>query len=224
MADASTLKNIQLIKSDTFIDVASLHNGLINYNSNNPTTKLMHAMEESYFFAENLDYYLADSIQFLFPFSHLDIYGPSGKDHSNTDPAKQDNKNDFQKQNIKDFILTDTFLARGWVNVGGQTVPFLKLSYLGGPDSKLAELTNNKMDSYIYLWLKVQNKSVSEYLKVPYNEETNRYEVELWGFKGAVNNHLSSKGKLALSNGNLQIRNDIITGSLNDFEREELRR
>ena len=195
---------------------------MINYNVQNPITKLMHAMEEAYFFAENLDCYLVDSIQFLFPFSHLEIYGPAGISHMILNPEMQDNKTDFQKQNIKDFVLTDTFLARGWVSVGGQTIPFLKLSYLGGLDSKLAELSGNKLDAHINLWIKIQGKAVSEYIKVPYNEETDRYEVELWGFQGNVKDHLSDKGKTSLQNGNLQVRTDLIKGSINDFTREGL--
>src|ERR1051325_6223381 len=121
--------NIQIDEEDKFLKVTDG----INYNVKNPLGKLMTAMEEAFFFAEDLHYYLADSVQFLFPFDDLALYGPAGADANVLDPTRQDNKTDFQKQNIKEFILTDTFLARGWVNVGGQIRPFLKLSYLGGP-------------------------------------------------------------------------------------------
>lgn len=218
-------QDITIIKDDNFIDVATLGtNGTIDYNVKNPTTKLMHAMEESYFFAENLDCYLVDSIQFLFPFSHLDIYGPSGPDHGILNPEIQDNKTDFQKQNIKDFILTDTHLSRGWVSVDGQARPFLKISYTGGTDSKLSELSGNKLDAFIYLWINVQGKRASELIKVPYNEDTDRYEVELWTFPDGNNlsDKLSEKGKASMQSGNLQVRNDLIYGSLNDFAREGL--
>ena len=52
---------------------------------------------------------------------------------------------------MRDFLITDTYLLRGWVTAKAwknleafdpepeRTVPFLKLSYRAGPDSKLAE-------------------------------------------------------------------------------------
>jgi mannose-6-phosphate isomerase-like protein (cupin superfamily) len=183
----------------------------------------MGAMEDAYFFAEELNYYVSDSIQFLFPFSHLDMYGPAGGDHSILNPQFQDNKTDFQKQNIKDFVLTDTFLVRGWVNVGNATRPFLKISYDGSPDSALSQLSDHRLDAFIYLWLKIQGVETGDYIKVPYNEITNRYEVEIWGYPdNDLFDHLSGKGKQALQNGNLIIRNDLIHGTKADFDREGL--
>jgi mannose-6-phosphate isomerase-like protein (cupin superfamily) len=213
--------DIRLFKEDRFID---LNGSVVNYNVKNPISKLMGAMEEAYFFAEELNCYLTDSLQFLFPFSHLDIYGPSGSDHSILNPEIQDNKTDFQKQNIKDFILTDTFMVRGWVNVGERYRPFLKVSYTGGPDSILSEASGNKLDSFIYLWLKVQNNQASDLIKVPYNEATNRYEIEIWGYPDGNDlfNRLSEKGKSFMKSGNLIVRNDLIRGSKNDFDREGL--
>ncbi len=212
---------IQISKEDQYIKVS---NGGINYNAQNPLAKLMGVMEGAYFFAEDLNYYLADSLQFLFPFEDLQLYGPSGTDMDILNPENQDNKNDFQKQNIKDFILNDTYLVRGWVNVDGMARPFLKVSYTGGPDSRLSSLANNKLDEYIYLWIKIQGYTSPSLIKVPYNEVTDRYEVEIWTYpdSNVLYNFLSEKGRASLQNGSLIIRNDLVKGQKSDFEREGL--
>jgi hypothetical protein len=45
-------------------------------------------------------YYLTDELQALVPFSHLTLAGPQGSDSDVLDPTRQDNKSDFQKQNL----------------------------------------------------------------------------------------------------------------------------
>ena len=197
--------------------------GTINYNRRNSLLRLMDTVEESYFFAEESDRYLADSIQFLFPFSDLEIYGPSGSDFAKLDPVVQDNKTDFQKQNIKDFLLKDTQAARGWVHIGDQVRPFLKLSYTGGPDSVLSRLAGHRLGDHLLLWLRVQGKTAYELIRVPYNEVTDRYEVELWAYDGdQLPAQLSEKGRAALQEGRLLVRNDLLSGNRSDFDREGL--
>lgn len=44
------------------------------------------------------EHYLTDSLQFLFAYDYLEIYGPAKPDTDILDPTLQDNKNDFQKQ------------------------------------------------------------------------------------------------------------------------------
>lgn len=215
-----TLPDIQISSKDIAVKASR---DSINYNVRNPLEKLMATMEEAYFFAEHLDYYLSDSLQFLFPFVDLQLYGPAGTDIDILNPVNQDNKTDFQKQNIKDFILADAYLVRGWVKVGNETRPFLKLSYQGNADSVLSQTANHKLDAYIFLFLKVQGQQSPDLIKVPYNEDTNRYEVELWGYSNANDfyNQLSEKGKQSFHNGQLLVRNDLIKGSYDDFARED---
>jgi mannose-6-phosphate isomerase-like protein (cupin superfamily) len=221
MRNQIALPKINIVSDDVTIDVNGTE---INYNVRNPLTKLMSAMEEASFFAEDLNFYLTNSIQYLFPFTHLELYGPSGEAHVILDPRQQDVKTDFQKQNIRDFTLADCFLVRGWVSIGNTSVPFLKISYLGGPDSILSQKAGNQLSSFIFLWLKVQGKESPGYIKVPYNEQTDRYEVEIWGHpsKDDISGMLTEKGKASLNRESLLIDNSIIRGSLTDFDREGL--
>jgi len=218
MSTITTSPPLEIEKSDTYHDVAN-----IDYNSKNPVSKLMRVMEESFSFAEEMNYYLNDSIQFLFPFSHLELYGPSGDAHQVLDPTLQDNKVDFQKQNVRDFILTDTCIARGLVTIGGWTGPFLKISYTGGPDSQLSAQSNHTLGDYIYAWIQVQGNTAGDLIKVPYNEDSDRYEAEIWGYPNHdLQQHLSNRGIASLQSGGLIIRNDLVKGNADDFKRENL--
>lgn len=209
----------QLSNNDSVLDITSP----INYNARNPVVKLMTIMQACTLMAENLSAYVADSLQYLFPFSDLELYGPSGSDHSILDPEKQDNKTDFQKQNIKDFHLTDTYIIRGLVKAGQWTGPFVKFSYRGDTDSVLSRASNSSLGSFIYLWVSIQGKVSQEPIKVPYNTETNRYEIECWGYPGSdLFDHLTQKGKDAFSKGILVSRPDLVQGSASDFARDGL--
>ncbi len=193
-----------------------------NYTAANPMTKLLGLVERSHQAAER-HFYLPESIQYLVPFGHLDMYGPAGADSQVLNPAQQDNKNDFQKQNVKDFLTTDTYLMRGLVSVGGWTGPFLKLSYDGGPDSKLWEISGGKLGAFIRVWLEVGSAAASQPLRVPYREETDRYELEIWGYPaGDLQSKLDFKGRAALAAGELVVRTDLVQGDVNDFDRGKL--
>ncbi|MEA5259159.1 hypothetical protein VB264_15290 [Arcicella aquatica] len=209
----------QIVKNDSTIDVTST----INYNVRNPVIKLMTIMQESSFMAEDMSAYTTDSLQYLFPFSHLELYGPAGSDHSILNPEIQDHKTDFQKQNIKDFLLTDAYLVRGWVSVAQWTGPFIKFSYRGDTDSVLSKASGNNLSSFIFLWASIQGKAMREPIQVPYNTDTNCYEIELWGYPGDdLFNQLGAKGKSSMTKGLLINRPDLIKGSFTDFAREGL--
>jgi mannose-6-phosphate isomerase-like protein (cupin superfamily) len=209
----------QIVKDDKIIDVTSP----INYNVYNPIIKLMNIMQESSFMAEDMSAYTTDSLQYLFPFSHLELYGPAGSEHSILNPEVQDNKTDFQKQNVKDFLLTDTYLVRGWVSAGQWTGPFIKFSYRGDVDSALSKASNNNLSSFIFLWASIQGKAMNEPIKIPYNIDTNCYEIEIWGYSGDdLYNQLGTKGKDSMTKGLLLNRPDLIKGTFNDFAREGL--
>jgi hypothetical protein len=154
-----------LVASDTILRVPP--GQAPDYNSGNPLIKLL-ALGEMQRLAAERHFYLTDDLQALLPFSHLDFAGPQGQDADVLDPTRQDNKTDFQKQNVRDFLVTDTYLLRGWVTprawkdpetfdpVPDLIVPFLKLSYRAGPDSKLAEALGRLPGQTIRLYLKVK--------------------------------------------------------------------
>ncbi len=213
-------RSISLIHSDNVIEVPS--GSSPDYNTNNPLVKLLANVEQVSMAAE-LQHYLVNTMQYLYPYSHLELYGPQGNDSKNLDPTTQDNKTDFQKQNIKDFVLTDTFLTRGWATAGDWTGPYIKLSYEGGPDTLLSQAANGALGNTIKVYLSIQGVQTSSLITVPYNTESNRYEVELWGFPdNNLRDLLDVKGKDSLDKGFIQVRTDLIQGDFSDFNREGL--
>lgn len=191
------------------------------YDRGNPLLKLMNLLEKTRLAAER-DFYLRDYLQYLFPFESLEFYGPQGADANNLDPQAQDNKTDFQKQNVRDFRSTDTFLIRGLVALGDWTGPFLRLSYRGGTDSRLSVATNHQLGEKIKLWIKVGAQTPA-LITVPYNPLSDRYEVEIWGYPNAdLPSQLDEKGSKALERGELIVRTDLIRGDRANFNREGL--
>lgn len=192
-----------------------------SYNIENPILKVEKAVEKNKLAAE-FEYYDLPSLQYLFQYSHLKLYGPQGKDAAILDPIQQDNKEDFQKQNINDFTLGNTFVVRGWVKINDWKGPFLKLSY-SATDTTLYEKGNNNLGNQIKLFLKIGDLAVPELLTVPYNDEADRYEVELWGYPGGnLAEQLDEKGRASLANGTILVRPDIIYGTVDDFQVENL--
>jgi mannose-6-phosphate isomerase-like protein (cupin superfamily) len=200
----------------------------IDYKPNNPLARLMKILEGIELSAER-DNYLLNQVQYLVPYDFLELYGPSGSSWNVTDPRQQDNKEDFQKQNIHDFRCTDTWIARGWATTStdssedGWTGPFLFLSYRGGPDSKLSQMSGHKLGSSLKLYLKVQGTSTPQLLDVPYNPVTDRYEIEIWGYPGNdLRSKLDAKGVAALDRGGIITNTALVQGAYSDFAREGL--
>ncbi|HEY7774131.1 MAG TPA: hypothetical protein VIC26_13185 [Marinagarivorans sp.] len=192
-----------------------------DYNTQNPLIRLLRLIQQ-FHFAADTEAYLADQTQYLLPYTFIELYGPAGNDFQNLDPKSQDNKLDFQKQNIKDFTTTDTLLARGWATTENWTGPFLKLSYSGGPDSKLAQAAGN-LGASLRLWIKIGDQSTSELLVIPYNQTSGNYEIEIWGYpNNDLRDQLDEKGQSAFDNGHIIARPDLIMGTINDFAREGL--
>lgn len=192
------------------------------YDRGNPLLKLMNLLEKTRLAVER-DFYLRDYLQYLFPFESLELYGPQGNDADNLDPKEQNNKTDFQKQNVRDFRSTDTFLVRGLVTVGDWTGPFLRVSYRGGTDSRLSVATNHQLGEKIKLRIKVGGAETPALIIVPYNPLSDRYEVELWGYPNTdLLSQLDEKGRKALERGELIIRTDLVQGNQADFNREGL--
>lgn len=193
---------------------------LPDYNRDNPLLKLLHLMERVQLAAER-EYYRMEHTQYLFPIDYLDLYSASPPDHSVTDPALQDSKTDFQKQNLHEFRSTDTVLVRGWASGDSWSAPFLRLSYRGGPDSQLAQSAGFTLGDRIKLWIKVGTGGGLQPIEVPYNMRSDRYEVELWGYPGTdLRSQLDERGQAALDRGELQQRPDLVRGQLADFDRD----
>jgi mannose-6-phosphate isomerase-like protein (cupin superfamily) len=208
---------MNIIHSDVVVRVAP--GATPDYNRGNSLLQLLTLMEKTELAAER-EYYRPHSLQYLLPFKSLELYGPAGSDADNLQPEKQDNKTDFQKQNVKSFLTTDIQLTRGLVSVGDWTGPFLRASYRGGPDSMLSGMTNHRLGERIKLWLKVNDVVSAQTIAVPYNDLTDRYEVELWGYpRGDLMRWLDAKGRAAFERGEILARADIIQGSMADFER-----
>ena len=199
-----------------------------DYKPNNPLARLMKILESIELSAER-EYYLLNQVQYLVPFDFLELYNPSGSSWNMTHPRQQDNKEDFQKQNIHDFRCTDTWIARGWATTdtdssgGGWTGPFLFLSYRGGPDSKLSQMSGHKLASSLKLYLKVQGTAAAQLIDVPYNPVTDRYEIEIWGYPGNdLRSKLDARGVAAFDRCGLIVNPALVQGSCGDFAREGL--
>ena len=143
------------------------------YNSHNPLLKLLTLMEQVQFAASH-QFYVSEQTQFLFPIADLTMYGPAGSDHDILDPTQQDNKTDFQKQNVEDFHTADTFLVRGLAATADWTGPYLRISYRGGPDSLLSQRAGHALGGAIKVAVKVGNAAFQT-LTMPYNTDSDRY-------------------------------------------------
>ncbi|MHC8380819.1 hypothetical protein [Pseudomonas sp. LB3P14] len=190
-----------------------------NYNQKNPLTKLLSALEGSETSA-GLQHYLVGSRNYLFPFRDLSLYGPSGEDWQVGDPRLQDNKTDFQKQNVAGFDLTETQLVRGYASAGDWTGPFLHISYVPAKTSVLALDGGPYLEDSVTLYLKVGDANTGTApISVPYNSVTHRYEVELWAYdKADLRTLLDKKGRAAMDRGELIARPDLVKGNYEDFE------
>lgn len=210
---------MQIVFSD---EVIPLKGTTPNYTVQNPIWKVAQAVENNRLAAE-LECYDLPSLQYLFPFHHLSLYGPQGSEADTINPFFQDNKEDFQKQNIKDFKLGNSFVVRGWTQAGNWKGPFLKFSYRAGPTTLLSSLSGHQLGRQIKLWFKIGNLSLNELLTVPYNKESDRYELEIWGYPGAdLAAQLDERGQKALAEGHIISRPDLVKGSAFDFQRDDV--
>lgn len=203
----------------------------VDYKVNNPLARLIALFQQVELCCER-ESYLGTSIQYLLPYDYLELYGPADAQWAEADPRKEDNKEDFQKQNIHDFRCADTWIARGWATTASDanpaanawTGPFLFLSYRGGPDSKLSQAASHQLGDRINLQLNLIGKnSAPVTLAVPYNPESDRYEIEIWGYPGGdLRNQLGPKGQAAMDRGNLIVNSALVQGQFSDFAREGL--
>jgi len=194
-----------------------------DYNKNNPILRVIRAVERVDLAAQR-ELYLADSLQYLFPVRDLALYSPAGGDAGVIDPRQQENKEDFQKQNVADFHLQDFYLVRGYATVGDWTGPFLQISYRGS-DTILEQTSGGPLGPHIQAWVKIGTQATSHLLQLPYNPATARYEIELWGYADGnyfaaltqIEGNTDSKAHRAFASGRLAVRPDLVRGSLTDF-------
>jgi mannose-6-phosphate isomerase-like protein (cupin superfamily) len=171
-------------------------------------------------FAAEREHYLRDYLEYLVPYRWLELYPPASS--SEFDPRLQEDKLDFQKQNVRRFHIADSVLARGYVHVGGETIPFLRVTYRAGPDSKLWELAG-RLGDHVKLWMRIGDIHTPEPIVVPYNPASDWYEIELWGWSAAdLAVRLGAKGRASVERGGLVARPDLIRGRLDAFSRERL--
>jgi mannose-6-phosphate isomerase-like protein (cupin superfamily) len=189
----------------------------LDFTRQNPLQRLIDLVTRVRLAAER-HAYLTEHAQYLFPYEALELAGPAGSQWQEFDPTRQDNKADIQKQLVRGFRTSDAYLVRGWVTVGDWTGPFLRISYEGGPDSRLSGLANHRLGPAIKMWLKVGDRATLEPLTVPYNTESSRYDVELWGYPGNdLARHLEDRARAALDRGELLARPELIQGTLADL-------
>jgi len=187
-----------------------------NYSQNNPIWKLIRVLEATTLQADR-EHYLADSLQHLFGLQNLALIGPSGDAWQTKDPRGQDVKEDFQKQNLYDFVLNGTELSRGYARAGDWTGSFLHIAYV--PRPPLVGTDGVFSGEFVQLYLKVgDDETGAAYLQVPYNMQSARYEIELWAYPGTdLTDRLGSRGKDAIKRGALLARPDLVHGELGDF-------
>ena len=195
-----------------------------DYNQNNPVVRLLQLVEQAQL-AAGRENYPFDELQFLFPVRAMRLYGPSDPDGAVLDAARQDNKLDFQKQNVASFDAGDTQILRGLAAAGDWFGPFVRLTYRAGPDSTLANKAGNLLGPSIKLWVKIGDAATNSLLVVPYNAELDRYCIEIWGWPGSAGDlraALDPRGQAAADRGELIPDAALVRGRAEDFTREEL--
>lgn len=189
-----------------------------DYDSDNALLLLLSVVEKVRLAAER-ECYEPATLQHLLPHTFLELWGPAPPDTDDLDPATQDDKTDFHKQNVRRFELADTQAARGWAAAGDWRGPFLSLTYRGGPDSALSEASGGQLGDAIGCVVAIDGRPPAT-LRAPYDPETDRYVVEIWGRdQGSLRDPLGPRGRAAVDLGSLVGRPDLVSGGVSDFER-----
>jgi mannose-6-phosphate isomerase-like protein (cupin superfamily) len=209
---------VDLVHTDAVFRVEP--NTTPDYNSGNSLVKLLDILESSSLGADR-EVYEPTSLQYVFPLTWLQLYGPSAPNTDQLDPTKQDVKTDFQKQNVRDFHLGDVQAVRGWANTGDWRGPFLRLSYRAGPDSALAQ-AGARLSESIGCRIAIPN-GPSATVPAHYDTASARYAVELWGRnQDQLRSALGPRGQASVDQGALVGRPDLVRGGGGDFTREAM--
>lgn len=190
-----------------------------DYDKDNALVTLLEIVEKVRLAAER-ECYDSGSLQHLLPHTWLELWGPSPPETDNLDPTTQDNKTDFHKQNVRRFHLADTQATRGWATAGDWSGPFLSLTYRGGPDSALSEAVGGQIGDAVGCVVSILGRPQAT-LRAPYDPETDRYVVEIWGRdQNGLRAALGERGQAAVDGGSLVGRTDLVSGGAGDFTRE----
>src|SRR4051794_26304312 len=167
--------------------------------------------------------YDPDHLQHLVALDHLALYGTSAPGPTPA-PEHQDDKLDFQKQNVSAFTTGDVTLVRGRVTAGSWTGPFLRIAYRGGDDSELARRAGGagRLGDAIGAWIRVGGRATDGPVIVPRSPVTGSYEIELWGCPGGdLADRLAGdvRAGAALARGELVARPDLVPGDATAFDR-----
>lgn len=106
---------MQIIEAEIVNNIAVPPEQGPDYQDRNPILRMMDTWAKAELAADR-EHYDAGSLDFLFPFKDLALYGPRPPNSTLLDPRRQDEKQDFQKQNVADFNLEDCWLARGYAS------------------------------------------------------------------------------------------------------------
>lgn len=192
-----------------------------DYELNNPLKRAI-SVYESLQLALSPEFYQQDELQALLPLESVRLYGPGPGNAEVLDFAQQDFV-DFQKQNVCDFTLGDALVVRGWVTVGSWTGAFLRISYRGGPDSRLSKASGTTLGASIKAYLKVGDQSAPHLLTLPYHLRSDRYELEIWADPGKpLADFLKDIDPAPVTRGELITLPGIVWGVAQDFQRPQL--
>ena len=196
-----------------------------DYDHNNPMARVLE-MVEGAGLAAGREAYPFDELQYLFPIRSLQLYGPSAPSDGVLDPQQQDNKTDFQKQNVASFLVADTQLIRGIASAGGveRAVPSPVLSRRSGFGAGRHGTRFAGTDDPAVPEGRTERDSQRR-LSVPYDAETGRYAIELWGWPGTpadLRAALDPRGQAAFDRNALIAAPSLVPGNANAFLREAL--
>lgn len=192
-----------------------------DYEMNNPLKRVIKVFEGIQFAAER-ELYQQDELQVLLPLESVQLYGPQPPNDKVLDFKQQDFV-DFQKQNVCDFTLGDAIIVRGWVALEQWTGAFLRISYRGGPDSRLSQASGHTLGDTIKVFLKVGDSPAPTLLTVPYNAVSDRYELEIWADPGVpLSSLVGEEGQAAVKRGELIVLPLQVWGTTKDFQRPDV--
>ena len=102
-------------------------------------------------------------------------------------------------------------------------VRFCEFRIEADPIHNSLERRGHRLTDHIRLHLKVASASTSTPLTVPYNPDSDRYELEIWNYPDSdLESKLDTRGVESLRRGEIILRGDLIQGAADTFNRENV--